>query len=358
MPIIGTSRAVCVAFSGESEARAFLEHHAGGGAIQLPAPDDITIHFVALDASEWGRQAEARELQAATESDGLIAIRTRGAINTAAQIEHFTPLLQKHFGNVVSVQEGYHSFLGAKSDEKDGSILFKVKNENLACNLPVLPNVYASGDVGGPLRLDVGCVKVLGNKLCPSCRAFGLTNADIIHDAQCAAQALKARRAVAANVAKKKTFQSVIVDNKVEVARAAGKVKAMAARDGIGFCPNFNQTALPCKNSARCRYAPCVNFEALLHTAFKDTVYERMPSAVRLGTSRGRRADRRGGRGGGGGGGEVKSNKKDWASVARGAARSPYTTAAHASSPTSPRSTRGATRSSRSGRRALPAAQP
>jgi len=141
-----------------------------------------------------------------------------------------------------------------------------VKNENLACNLPVLPNVYASGDVGGPLRLDVGCVKVLGNKLCPSCRAFGLTNADIIHDAQCAAQALKARRAVAANVAKKKTFQSVIVDNKVEVARAVGKVKAMAARDGIGFCPNFNQTALPCKNSARCRYAPCVNFEALLHT--------------------------------------------------------------------------------------------
>ena len=75
VPIIGTSRAVCVAFSGESEARAFLEHHAGGGAIQLPAPDDITIHFVALDASEWGRQAEARELQAATESDGLIGHR-------------------------------------------------------------------------------------------------------------------------------------------------------------------------------------------------------------------------------------------------------------------------------------------
>ena len=98
----------------------------------------------------------------------------------------------------------------------------------------------------------------------------------------------------------------------------------MAARDGIGFCPNFNQTALPCKTSARCRYAPCVNFEALLHTAFKDTVYERMPSAVRLGTSRGRRADRRGGRGRGGGGGEVKSTKKDWASFARGLARSPY----------------------------------
>ena len=168
--------------------------------------------------------------------------------------------------------------------------------------------------------IDVGCVKVLGNKLCPSCRAFGLTNADIIHDAQCTAQALKARRAAAANVAKKKTFQSVIVDNKVEVARAAGKVKAMAARDGIGFCPNFNQTALPCKNSARCRYAPCVNFEALLGTAFKGTVYERMPSAVRLGTNRGRR----GGRGRGGGGGEVKSTKKDWASFARGLARSPY----------------------------------
>ncbi|EOD37601.1 hypothetical protein EMIHUDRAFT_109642 [Emiliania huxleyi CCMP1516] len=181
---------------------------------------------------------------------------------------------------MVSIQEGYHSFLGTKSDEKDGSILFKVKNENLVCNLPVLPNVYASGDVGGPLRLDVGCVKVLGNKLCPSCRAFGLTNADIIHDAQCAAQALKERRAAAANVAKKKTFESLIVDNKVEVARAAGKAKAMAARDGIGFCPAFNQTALPCKTAARCRYAPCVNFEALLHSAFKDTIYERMPSAV------------------------------------------------------------------------------
>ena len=63
----------------------------------------------------------------------------------------------------------------------------------------------------------------------------------------------KDRRAVAANVAKKKTFQSVIVDNTVEVARAAGKVKAMAARDGLGYCPNFNQTALPCKTSARCR---------------------------------------------------------------------------------------------------------
>ncbi|EOD32339.1 hypothetical protein EMIHUDRAFT_112465 [Emiliania huxleyi CCMP1516] len=157
------------------------------------------------------------------------------------------------------------------------------------------------------LLASMSGVKVLGNKLCPSCRAFATTSDDIIHDAQ---------RAVAANVAKKKTFQSVIVDNKVEVARAAGKVKAMAARDGIGFCPNFNQTALPCKTSARCRYAPCVNFEAL-HTAFKDTVYERMPSAVRLGTSRGRRADRRGGRGRGG-------TKKDWASIARGAARSPY----------------------------------
>ena len=69
----------------------------------------------------------------------------------------------------------------------------------------------------------------------------------------------------------------------------------MAARDGIGFCPAYNQTALPCKTAARCRYAPCVNFEALLHSAFKDTIYERMPSAVRLGTSRGRRG--RGGRG-------------------------------------------------------------
>ena len=322
MPIIGTSRAVCVAFSGESEARAFLEHYAGGGVLQLPAPDNITITFAALDATVWGKQAEARETQATTDTDGLLAIRTRGAINTAAQIEHFAPLFEKHFGNVVSIQEGYHSFLGTKSDEKDGSILFKVKNENLVCNLPVLPNVYASGDVGGPLRLDVGCVKVLGNKLCPSCRAFATTSGDIIHDAQCAAQALKARRAVAANVAKKKTFQSVIVDNKVEVARAAGKAKAMAARDGIGFCPAYNQTALPCKTAARCRYAPCVNFEALLHSAFKDTIYERMPSAVRLGTSRGRRG--RGGRGRGGGGGEVKSNKKDWASVARGAARSPY----------------------------------
>ena len=44
-----------------------------------------------------------------------------------------------------------------------------------------------------------------------------------------------------------------------------------------------------------------------------------MPRAVRLGTSRGRRGGR-----GRGGGGEGKSNKKDWASVARGAARSPY----------------------------------
>ena len=47
----------------------------------------------------------------------------RGAINTVtdAQIEHFTfftSLLEKHFGNVVSVQEGHHTFL--------------IKNENLA----------------------------------------------------------------------------------------------------------------------------------------------------------------------------------------------------------------------------------
>ena len=273
VPIIGTSRAVCVAFSGESEARAFLEHHAGGGAIQLPAPDDITIHFVALDASEWGRQAEARELKAATESDGLLAIRTRGAINTAAQIEHFTPLLEKHFGNVVSVQEGYHSFLGIKSDEKDGSLLFKVKNENLVSDLPLLrATFFASGDVGGPLRLDVGCVKILGNKLCPSCRAFGSTNADIVHGTLCEAQALKARRAAAAGVAKKRGFQTLLADNKVEVARAAGKVKAIAARDGLGFCTTFNQTGLPCKISARCRHAPCVNYEELLGTAFKGTV--------------------------------------------------------------------------------------
>ena len=134
------------------------------------------------------RQAEARELKAATESDGLLAIRTRGAINTAAQSEHCTPLLEKHFGNGVSVQEGYHSFLGIKSDEKDGSLLFKVKNENLVSDLPLLRNVFASGDVGGPLRLDVGCVKILGNKLCPSCRAFGSTNADIVHGTLCEAQ--------------------------------------------------------------------------------------------------------------------------------------------------------------------------
>jgi len=267
-------------------------------------------------------------------------------------IEHFAPLFEKHFGNVVSIQEGYHSFLGTKSDEKDGSILFK--NENLACNLPVLPNVYASGDVGGPLRLDVGCVKVLGNKLCPSCRAFATTSDDIIHDAQCGAQALKDRRAVAANVAKKKTFQSVIVDNKVEVARAASKVKAMAARDGLGYCPNFNQTALPCKTSARCRYAPCVNFEALLGTAFKDTVYERMPSAVRLGTSRGRRADRRGGRRGQEQQEERLGERRSRSRPLPLRRRPP----AHASSPTSPRSTRGATRRPRSGGRALPAAHP
>ena len=51
VPIIGTSRAICVAFSGESEARAFLEQYAGGGVLQLPAPDNITITFVALDAT-------------------------------------------------------------------------------------------------------------------------------------------------------------------------------------------------------------------------------------------------------------------------------------------------------------------
>ena len=142
--LVGTSRAICVAFSGEREARAFLDHHAGGGVLHLPAPDGITINFVALDAAEWGKQAEARELQAATESDGLLAIRTRGAINTAAQIEHFTPLLEKHFGNVVSVQEGYHSFLGIKSDEKDDSLLFKVKNENLVSDLAMSADPCAS----------------------------------------------------------------------------------------------------------------------------------------------------------------------------------------------------------------------
>ena len=110
VPIIGTSRAICVAFSGESEARAFLEQYAGGGVLQLPAPDNITITFAALDATVWGKQAEARETQATTDTDGLLAIRTRGAINTAAQIEHFAPLFEKHFGNVVSIQEGYHSF--------------------------------------------------------------------------------------------------------------------------------------------------------------------------------------------------------------------------------------------------------
>ena len=290
-----------------------------------------------------------------------VAFKSRGRKKKRIYIlshSRHAPLFEKHFGNVVSIQEGYHSFLGTKSDEKDGSILFKVKNENLVCNLPVLPNVYASGDVGGPLRLDVGCVKVLGNKLCPSCRAFATTSGEIIHDAQCGAQALKERRAAAANVAKKKTFESLIVDNKVEVARAAGKAKAMAARDGIGFCPAYNQTALPCKTAARCRYAPCVNFEALLHTAFKDTVYERMPSAVRLWA-----------RAAGG----AQTGAAD-AAAAAAAARSratrrtgraslaeppaPPTTAAHASSPTSPRSTRGATRSSRNGRRALPAAHP
>jgi len=39
---------------------------------------------------------------------------------------------------MVSIQEGYHSFLGTKSDEKDGSILFKVKNENLGVVTPAL----------------------------------------------------------------------------------------------------------------------------------------------------------------------------------------------------------------------------
>ena len=103
VPVIGTSRAICVAFNGESEARAFLEQYAGGGVLQLPAPDNITITFAALDATVWGKQAEARETQATTDSDGLLAIRTRGAINTAAQIEHFAPLFEKHFGNVVSI---------------------------------------------------------------------------------------------------------------------------------------------------------------------------------------------------------------------------------------------------------------
>ena len=234
------------------------------------------------------RRASSRRRQSPTASSPSAA--TRGAINTAAQIEHFTPLLEKHFGNVVSVQEGYHSFLGIKSDEKDGSLLFKVKNENLVSDLPLLrATFFASGDVGGPLRLDVGCVKILGNKLCPSCRAFGSTNADIVHGTLCEAQALRARRAAAAGVAKKKGFQTLLANNKVEIAHAAGKVKAIAARDGLGFCTTFNQTGLPCKISARCRHAPCVNYEELLGTAFKGTVYERMPSAVRLGTSRGRR---------------------------------------------------------------------
>ncbi|EOD36962.1 hypothetical protein EMIHUDRAFT_122490 [Emiliania huxleyi CCMP1516] len=126
--------------------------------------------------------------------------------------------------------------------------------------------------------------QILGNKLRPSCRAFGSTNADIVHGTLCEAQALKARRAAAAGVAKKRGFQTLLADNKVEVARAAGKVKAIATRDGLGFCTTFNQTGLPCKISARCRHAPCVsvNYEELLGTAFKGTVYERMPSAVRL----------------------------------------------------------------------------
>ena len=35
VPIIGTSRAICVAFNGEKQARAFLEldHHVGGGVL-------------------------------------------------------------------------------------------------------------------------------------------------------------------------------------------------------------------------------------------------------------------------------------------------------------------------------------
>ena len=38
-------------------------------------------------------------------------------------------------------------------------------------------------------------------------------------------------------------------------------------------CPNFNHTGLPCKFNASCRYAPCTNFEELLETALKGSVY-------------------------------------------------------------------------------------
>ena len=70
----------------------------------------------------------------------------------------------------------------------------------------------------------------------------------------------------------------------------------------------------------------------------------------------GKAATPRGGRGRGGGGGEVKSTKKDWASFARGLARSPYHGGPRLES-NEASLFEGAMTSSRSGRRALPAAQ-
>ena len=227
-----------------------------------------------MRASEFYTELEEEELEQDDPRLTLLYLRT---VPDLSALDKYSSLIAEHYrlekqqiDSKILVTE----LAGEKTNNQDGSILFKFTNVHNINTYPVIP-MYLGDKQVGTFSAGRHQISIKGKVLCcdASCAAV-----DNNHKVGCKGKELMVQKQQKRDYAKAKEFDALLKINQAHAQIMRRGFKAAAKAKCINYCGNFNRKGVPCAG-VECKFYPCIEWEELMEGETGETFYQKLPSS-------------------------------------------------------------------------------
>ena len=232
-----------------------------------------TIDYTLSDGRKWYEEESVKEASG-LKTDNQLAFVYSGLPNPAAVVDFYVAHGEKHYGKLARDPIlNTHTFGGIKTTKLDGSITLVFNNDKQAKAVAKTPRMLNASIKVGELNLNKAEMRLINGVCCrdDSCRAINGAHVPSCREKEIVGQS----KAIKVS-AMKKGFGDIIQANAQEVLQVRDHLKAQY---GGRFCKGFSRLGVPC--AGKCTYGPCKDWDELIGNELSESIYARMPDAVR-----------------------------------------------------------------------------
>ena len=252
-------------------AEALIYRYQKGGF--LVTEDAQTVDYTFSNGRKWYEEESVKEASG-LKADNQLAFVYSGLPNPAAVKDFYVGHGEKHYGSLARDPIlNTHTFGGVKSTKLDGSITLVFNNEKDAKAVAKTPRMLTPSLKVGELNLSKTEIRLINGVCCrdDTCRAINGA-----HVPSCREKEILGQKKAIKVSAMKKGFGDMIQANASEVLELRNHLKIQY---GNRFCKSFSRLGVPC--AGKCIFGPCKDWDALIENELSETIYARMPDAVR-----------------------------------------------------------------------------